>query len=516
MSDDPTPPDWSITVFPGARTTRASSYTPAGLSQTQMDTFTQWNQNVAGRDALAAGDVPVSGAAVNGTVTANSVGLAPATSVAVHDTNLLVSQNFSNADTVVSAGGWSWFGDDGTLTPGCARIDCTGYQDDLVSNEVFVVPNENLSVSVWVKWANLAYTGTAPVIVLGIEKYRKGRDPDTGGVVYLDVGGADIVTIASPGATGDWEHLTGTYVVPAKGVDQLRFRFAVENTATFGYVLWDEAEFKKLDLIPDAAVPGVGTTVDNIVTNLYGGTGTGYTHTDESVALASTAQALTTNASNVSQIQASGSSGTIAGDDFSYTGAVTSHSWGGTNFAATYFAGDGNNAVFQLVGGVPANTDLVSRYDWQGTGAVSSTDYQKVQGVLSSASASGATIALYGRISADWTSWVRFLLNGNGTYQLSSSSASVVTILDSGSCTAPGAGATITLYCGDKATTAPRKFRAEINGTTVSSYTDTSTTNYGATYRKWGWGGSGVYVYYYGYTVWWVPASLNQWIGVDQ
>lgn len=515
MSDE-----WKISVFQGARQNSSSGpITPGGvsISQSQIDQYTAWNQNVAGKDELAAGSTPVAGSAINGTVNTNSVAIAPATAVAVKDTNLLVSQDFASPTSMVSTENWSWYGDDGHLRPGCARVDCNGIQDDLVSNEVLVVKGENITITVWVKWSGLVYSGSDP-ISLGVEKYRKGRDPDSGGTVYLDLGGANIAALASPASSGGWTKLTGTYTVPAK-VDQLRFRF--RSTATDGYVLWDEAVFMKTDLIGDDAVPGVGKTVDNVVTKLYGGTGTGYTHDDEAVALENTAQALTTNSAKVSQIEATTSTGTIAGDDFSYTATIIGHGWGGSNAQGPYYSADGNNAIYNLVNPASVNTALSCKHDWQGTGATSSTDYQKIQLVLSrgidSYGAGYATMSVFGRISSDWTSYIELVITGSGTYQLNCCVSGGITTMTSGSCSVPGVGGTITLYCGDKATTAPRKFKAEVNGSTILNYTDASTSNYGALYRKWGWGGAGVltYVAFGGYR-WIQPGEVNQWTGVDQ
>lgn len=532
MTSSEQPPEWAIRAYPAVRqnSNKGGIITPGGvsISQTQIDQYVAWSENVTGKDELAAGGVSVAGSAVTGTVQTNSVGIAPATSVAVKDTNMLVSQNFTASTTVVATGNWSWWGDDGHLTVGCARVDCNGDQDDLVSNEILVVAGENVSVTVWVKWASLSYTGSDP-IVLGVEKYRKGRDPDTGGTVYLDVGSADIATLSAPASSGDWTKLTGTYVVPAK-VDQLRFRFRAAPAVTVGYVLWDEAEFKKTDLIPDAAVPGVGATVDNVVTNLTGQSGSGFTHDDESAALAGTAKALTDNSSTVSQLSAAQGTGAIAGDDFSYSGElIASTYWSGYTPQANnnpYYIADGDVAVWVTTSrsGSPINTNFKSRYDWQGTSPVSTTDYQKIQVVLSSGMSSYypydicGRIYLYGRISADWTSYVELELSGTGAYKLNCSVAGAVSTLTSGTWTNNvGAGSTITLYCGDKGTTTPRLFKAQVNGSNIFTYTDAGTSSYGASYRKWGWGGSGMYTNqaFVGY-LWYRPPNVNQWIGTDQ
>jgi hypothetical protein len=171
-------------------------------------------------------------------------------------------------------------------------VECDGAQDDLVSNEIPVLTGERVEVSVQTKWEGIVYTGTDPII-LGVEKYRQGKDPTTGGVTFLDLGGVDVATIESPADFGEWGQgaLAGFYIVEA-GVDQLRFRFRAAQTITQGVVKWDEAVFLKPDLIQDSAVPGVQTTTDDIVTQLYGTQGEGFTHNQAAVALANTSSTI--------------------------------------------------------------------------------------------------------------------------------------------------------------------------------------------------------------------------------
>lgn len=524
------PPEWVIRV-PNARTRPIKDSNQPRLSQAQLNTFNSWGQNVAGKDELAAGSTPVAASSINGPVQTSSVGIAPATSVAVKDTNMLVSQNFTSRDTVVSAGQWSWDGDTGNITKGCARVDCNGGQDDLVSNEILVVPGENVKVTVQVKWVDITYTGTNP-IVLGVEKYRKARDPDTNGTVYIDVGGADVMSLSAPASSGGWTELTGTFVVPDKGVDQLRFRFRAAATITAGIVYWDEAEFKKLDLIPDAAVPGVGTSIDNVVNNLYGQTGTGYGHADAAKAFSNTSQSLTSVSSKVASLDAAGRGGAIAGDDFAFSGEIIAS----TNWAGSYnpsgkgvYQADGVDAVW-VPGGTVINGKVYAKFDWVGPDATSAGDYQLIQVVLDSAPAYHAIsgresgICIYGRVAADWQSYIELAVKGNGTYTVSRCVAGAVTVMGSGSCAVPGAGATISLYCGDWSIAADRKFSGDINGTPLFSFTEgTSTSLIGASNRKWGWGGyangvpAGSYgLYYLGNSTWVSPPKVNQWLAMDQ
>lgn len=274
MTGPTQPPDYIIRTYNnGTRSNPVVGQQMTTLSDEDMATFTAWNQNVATQSGVGDGTIPVAGTITSGTVNGSTVGVGPSTSVDVSRANMMVSQDFTNPNTVATQRHWSWDGTDGDLVLGCARVECDGAQDDLVSNEIGVLTGEKIEVSCEVKWENIVYTGTNP-IVLGVEKYRKGKDPATNGVTYLDVGSVDVAAIESPADFGEWGQgaLAGFYIVEA-GVDQLRFRFHPAQTITAGVVKWDEAVFLKPDLIADSAVPGVGATVDDIVTNLYGTAG---------------------------------------------------------------------------------------------------------------------------------------------------------------------------------------------------------------------------------------------------
>lgn len=538
-----TEPDWAITVFQGARAevvngTSSSEDADSAVGDSKLRQFQAMGDNIAKKDELASGTTPVAGTAVTGTVQTNSVAVAPATSVAVADTNLLIVQNFNDANTVAAHGQWTWSGDDGHITLGCAKWEFNGSgQDDLVSNEVTVVPNEKIQVTVWVKWSDLAYTGSAP-IMLGVEKYRKSRDADTGGVTYLDVGGTDVIALTSPAAAGDWKELTGTYTVPASGVDQVRARLRVKASVTAGVVLWDEIELKKLDLISDAAVPGIGESRDNVVNNLQGQPGTGYTSDDVAKAYQNTASALTSANAKIAVIDATGGSGSVAADDFSWTGEITaSANWDGYytigSSNGTYRA-DGTDAVWN-----PTTTYVqpVCVFSYEGTAATSTTDYQKINMILDSGIGIGdqyyyyASIYLIGRMSSDRNSYVRLQLNGVGgaaVYKVVSGGTPTL-IGDVVSTGSVGKGTSIDFYLGNKDTTELGRYKAFINGVQILDVTDSGTTNSGAGYRRWGWGARADYqptypvpipytiggYYYYG-NFFVNPPKVNQWIAQDQ
>lgn len=534
MTDPVTePPDYVTRTYSSSvRTNLVTNTQLAGLSQEQTAKFNQWNQNVATKDELAQGSIPVAGSGVTGAVNTNTVGVSPATSVAVSTTNMMVSQNFTSAGTVAAQMHWSWDGTDGNLNLGCARVDCDGYQDDLVSNEIPVVVGETIEVACQVKWENISYTGTDN-IVLGVEKYRKGRDRVTGGVTYLDLGGADLATIESPAANGGWGtdgDLAAVYVVEP-GVDQLRFRFRAAPNITAGTVKWDEAVFLKLDLIDDAAVPGVGTTVDNIVQELYGTAGSGFTHNDAAVALGNTQAALLSVNARVSAVEAEASPGAVAGDDFIFTGEVTANSnWGGSygidQSFGHYTVSDGD-AVWVPTGVTLLSANQTCTFDWQGTDSVSTTDYQLVQLLLSSAPVTGPNnfvswVHVLGRISSGFGSYVRAGFGSDGTYFVDYWNGSSFSTMRSGTCTVPGSGSLISLYCGIKESTALRRFKLKVNQTIIAEFNEVGTGSpVGASNRKWGWGAKangGFYpvFLFIGNTGQGTPPKINQWLGYDQ
>lgn len=472
---------------------------------------------VSGTDLLTA-----SGTAINQN-TANHVGnqsLTAAQSVALTQQNLLVSQDFSSSYAVVGDAHWTWDGTDGAPSSnvlGCAKVVCNGSQPPLVSSEIPVVAGENIEVACEVKWAGLSYAGSAPII-LAVEKYRLMKDPaGSGQDTYADVGWEAVYTIPSPGSSSDWLGISGTYTVES-GVDQLRFRLEVATNATAGTVKWDAAEFLKLDLIADDCVPGVGLTVDNIVTQLYGTSGSGFTQNQSAVALGNTASALTSVSARVSALEAEGHVGAIAGDDFSFVGEITaSPNWGGSYSTGNgVYQADGIDAVWQtFFGGGPVS----AQFDWEGSDSTSTTDYQLLQIVLDSAPAPDLAdmyqsyICLFGRIASGWGSYIQAAIGSGGDYFVGYQAGSGFVTMSAGTCDVPGLASVISLYCGDAPTTAPRHYRLEIGNIIVAEFDESGTGSLlGSSDRGWGWGT----VVQGSFLAQAVPPKVNQWIAMDQ
>jgi hypothetical protein len=529
---DPTqPPDYIIRTYNnGSRSNPVIGQQMTTLSAEDMATFTAWNQNVATQSGVGDGTIPVAGTITSGTVNGQTVGVGPSTSVDLSKANMMVSQDFTNPNTVANQKHWSWDGTDGDLALGCARVECDGAQDDLVSNEIHVLTGEKIEVSCEVKWENIVYTGSNP-IVLGVEKYRQGKDPTTGGITYLDLGGVDVAAIESPAGFGEWGQgaLAGFYIVEA-GVDQLRFRFRAAQTITQGVIKWDEAVFLKPDLIADSAVPGVGMTVDDIVTNLYGAAGAGFSHNDAAVALANTSSTIQSINARLSQSEAANSPGNIAGDDFTESGElIASGNWiGGYRHspiaASGMYVANGADAAWVGPDGTSFYLDQECWFAWQGTGQFSSTDYQISRLLMSSAPTTDRNgflsyIHVLGRVATDFSSYVRARFSSDGKYVVAYTTdhGATFTKLKNGTCTVPGSGALISLYCGNQASSAPRHFKLTINDATVADFDESgSGSPIGPDNRRWGWGAETEGGFFFLDLSQADAANVGQWLGYDQ
>lgn len=485
----------------------------------------QTTATATGTGLLAAGGTAIN---VNTAKHAKSSSISTAQSVVLKQENLLVSQNFSGAYTVTPdpLGQWNWDGTDGAETVGCLAYTARGSTSEFVSSEVDVVAGETIELSCFIKTVGLTYTGTTPA-VFGVQKYRQMTNA-TGGTVYSDVGNFIPSTgqLTSPASSSGWTGVAATYTVEP-GVDQVRILFQVSAAATSGTVKFDEAELLKLDLIPDAAAPGIGNTRDNIVTQLYGASGSGFNDNAAAVALAATASSLTSVTSQVAALQAEGHTGAIAGDDFNWSGKIYSNSdWNSivnptrartsTNFG--YYQSNGTDLTWiSNFGGVSA------AYVWLGSNSVSTTDYQLVQLVLDSAPSEGisgsfppmhAYISLIGRANSAVSSYTIASIGSDGTWSVGYLSGTTIVPIGSGSgVSVPGAGSIISFYLGDAPTSRPRHYKVQVGTTTVAEFDETGTSSpLGTSNRQWGFGGTTQGNVTYESTL----PSLGQWMALDQ
>jgi hypothetical protein len=484
---------------------------------------------------------------VNNSQHVGHVSLTTAQSVNLLNQNLLVSDDFATASTVMSDGSWSWVGTAGSAALGAAKCVCNGTQDDMVSCEIPVLVGESIEIAAEIRWSGLTYTGTIPIAV-GVQMYRQCITAE--GITYLDVGGYDVATVISPPTTGPtagttnsntgadghiWLGVAGEFTVPA-GVDQLRLRFRVYDTVTAGIVFFDDGEMLKTDLIASECVPGVGQTVDNIVTQLYGSSGTGFTQNAAAVALANTANSLASVNAKVAALAAEGNTGAVAGDDFNWVGIMLGPG-GSSNWAAgfysppgttifppgfdpgNYYAANGSEAYWVAQ---PAPGPVTYEFIWTGTDSVSTTDYQVIQLVLNS-TLRGAVdpggvplptyVDLVGRSNSSLTSYSVARIGSDGSAAIGYATSGGYNWLWTGTCTVPGQGAVLTFYCGNKATTDPWNFILKLNDLTLANFDDTAHMSpFGSSNRCWGWGGYATS----SALIQGTPASINQWLAQDQ
>lgn len=515
-------------------------------------------QSVIGTSGNLGVDI-VNGASTSGAINnANHLGhssLTTAQSVNLKNQNLLVSDDFATAASMASDANWSWASTVGSAVLGAAKCVCDGTQHDQVSAEVPVVFGETIEVSAEIRWSGLTYTGTTPITV-GVQMYRQTKT--SAGVTYLDIGGYDVVTVnptentgpvstetgagSTTGADGQyWLGVAGTFTVPA-GVDQIRLRLRPTSDITAGTVYFDDCELLKLDLISSDCVPGVGQTVDNIVTGLYGASGSGFTQNAAAVALATTAANLTTVTAQLAalQIEQQNTAGAIAGDNFPVVENLPAGNWGGYYVANDqfgsviapqgYYRSDGTKAYFQPVITAPNVAVTYCFFDWTGEDSVSLTDFQIVQSVLTSGPVGNAggfftpalssAVQLFGRIQLGagftWVSYTQATIASDGSFEVGYYNGGYHKMYSApaGTVAVPGSGAVITLYCGDAGSNMPNHFRLMIGNTVIADFSDpTGACPYGTLNRGWGWG-----AYSESYST--IESStapvIHQWLASDQ
>jgi hypothetical protein len=449
-------------------------------------------------------------------------GLLPAPAVTSISPNAFVNPFFHGSTALTSPmPGGNWVQDatttftdpDTAAVSQSAKVTADGAANSLLSNQIRVSPGESVALSVRTKWAGLAYTGSNP-IGIGVTKYAMNAVTH----VMEETGFEDLASIVAPVfSSGTWQTLAANYVVPLlddERVDEIRMHFKIGANLTAGQVWFAAAEGVKNH-------PG---TVDNIVNNLLGWTGTGFSHTDSAAALQAQSEAILSNAAQIEQIKAqlntaATPTAAVTTDDFERTASTL-----GSNWSESYSSGygtwivDGHNAVWDS--DYPnGNVDSINRFI--GTGSTSTIDYQTISTVLSSGPTkktgyAGANYVI-GRMNTTGTSFVVFIVSAYGTWSLATTTTGTpgLAVLTNGTLSAiPGNGAVLTLVCGDKATTTPRFYTCKIGTTVLASgaYGDT-TSNYGASYRCWGFGGSAQGAMYGSSQG--KPGGVNQWTGQD-
>lgn len=162
--------------------------------------------------------------------------------------------------------GWLW---DliGHTAPGSATVECDGGNHALLGTEIPVVEGQTFAPECWLTWSGVAATGSPFKLQ-----------------IWTDTGAAtDIAAVASPGASGGWTHLSGTYSVPS-GVSTIRTRLYVGGGATAGQVWFDDAPIRRTNLMQKGFIEGLvdelAELFGNFAAMIDGILGTGHTFSD--------------------------------------------------------------------------------------------------------------------------------------------------------------------------------------------------------------------------------------------
>lgn len=375
---------------------------------------------------------------------------------------------------------------------GFVQIVADGDLHELLSNEMQTVPNQPVAFSIWVRWTGITYTGSNP-ISMGVTEYLNGEE----------VNSPDLAWIASPASSSsypsedDFFQLVADYTVPALGVDEIRMRLKVAPTVTAGTVDWGDAEMLPGMHVRDEVVPGIGITVDNITNKLYGLDLTGWLQSDSAAALGDQNSTVKGHSVAIAALQAQLTPGVATSDSFERSASTTSL---GSDWDENYGAGNGNWALDGHDAYWYSPSPYGSRESlcrWIGTHPVSTTDYQVIGCVLASNPGKPGDEVAYndviGRCDSSKQNYIRFRVGGDGTWSLSKFISGTETVMVSGTASPPGSGSSLALACGDKGTSTPRYFTCSISGSVVAQgvYSDT-TSQFGATYRGWGFGGEAI------------------------
>lgn len=462
-----------------------------GVLSGGLDDLVDWASNLPFIgdiiDALASGKGPIQGLIDWAEELFARLTHTPVASLGVDNTNYLSAGDFSSADTVVAAGGWSWDGSTGHTSNGSAKVTADSYVHELLSNVVFVSEGQQLTCTVWEKHTSLTYTGTNPVSLTVVEY------SDRAGAEANIVGIETVAAFESPSATTSFTEMTGAYTVPT-GVSCIRLRMTVAATATAGTVWYDDATVTRdVGVVADQHVPGITTILGNVIYGLEDLLGVDINHDGALGAYQGTAAALRANTSAIAYLNALLTGGTSMVDDFERN---DSNNMGSSYWSQVYSgSGDGEmetdgHAVIWDKSGIGQRA---CKARWIGTPSVTNTDRQKIVAVLGSKGEYNPTFSktgynyLYGRMNSDGTHNIRATFGADGEvsigYAAGSGYVNWVTT-DIGSDAAPGNGATIELECGKHGGSDDRYYVARINGAQIISYDETGTSSsMGASYR---------------------------------
>lgn len=152
----------------------------------------------------------------------------------------------------------------GYTADGSATVRATGTEHGLQGSVVPVEPGQTFDLAAWVTWTGVTATGSPFALQVMT---------DTGTIT-------DIAAIASPGASGGWAQIAGSYTVPS-GIETIRIRLCVKASATVGQVWFDDATIRRTSLMQKGFISGLVDDLTEIFANfaamIDGILGTGYT-----------------------------------------------------------------------------------------------------------------------------------------------------------------------------------------------------------------------------------------------
>lgn len=180
--------------------------------------------------------------------------LIPAGSISNVQPNLQVDPGFDDSESLGDEGpAWTREYPDPLITDpdfewdlighnadGSATVHATGTEHGLLGSVIPVEVGQTFDLAAWVTWTGVTATGSVFVLQVITE------DGDT----------TDIAAISSPGASGGWSLLSGSYTVPS-GVETIRLRLCVRSGATAGQVWFDDCTIRRTSLMQKGFIGGL-------------------------------------------------------------------------------------------------------------------------------------------------------------------------------------------------------------------------------------------------------------------
>jgi hypothetical protein len=367
----------------------------------------------------------------------------------------------------------------------------------------------------WFTNLNLSKSGLLPTNLL--------KDIATGNPLHLTLSGMQDNFSSIFGQLGNFLHLSDwTNFLNIFGGSTSSAQSMLNNFLTPSSTV-NAAQIGGTGTIADAFVPGVTSIVDNIVTNLLGLAGSGFTHAQANDALANTSNNVVALQAQVASLNHAQTQGLAVADGF-----TNLNNWLLiTNSGGGHWTTSGNVATWSA--GFLNSSSVDSLNIWQGTGnndKHSVGDYQQASIILNSTGGNflGATgyIDIWLRVSDATTSLsnatgIRFRWGADGSLSITRFVNGVAAVLNSApanTVTAPGKGVNLSCIAGKPGNA--RWFEMFINGTSVLSIPEIgSGSQVGTGFQNYGWGGhsSGQLLPVPGQQA---PPDVHQWNGADQ